>query len=74
MIVLHGIIQFKDNGHTFVDVVVKTGNTGRNIRHRVGVDIEADRGKIITFLSNFYGVQHDEIVWPAHIELETGGR
>ena len=69
MIELHGVIQFKDGGHTFVDVVVMVGGSGRHVKHRLGVDIVVNRGRIITFLGKIYGVPPGDIVWPAHIEL-----
>lgn len=66
---LCGIIQYADEGHRHVEVVVKEGRPDKYKRHRLGVDIKVNRGRIITFLGNFYDVPPGKIVWPAHIEL-----
>ena len=71
MIEVRGVIEYCDSGHTFVDVVVTVGISGRLIKHEVGVDVKPTRGKIITLLAGIYGVPPGEIEWPAHIELET---
>lgn len=72
MVAINGVIEYWDLGHRHVDVVVTSGNTGRQTTHEVGVDEKPNRGKIITFLGTFYGVPPGDILWPAHIELETG--
>lgn len=64
-----GIIKFKNDGHSYVDVVVKAETQHKHKRHRLGVDIKPNRGKIITFLGDIYNVPAGQIVWPAHIEL-----
>lgn len=66
---LRGIIQSKDEGHTNVDLIVNVGRADKYKRHRLGVDIEPDRDKIITFLAGIYEVPPGDIVWPDHIEL-----
>lgn len=72
MIELRGVIEYKDLGHTFVDAVVTIDSTCRQVSHRLGVDIKANRGRIITFLGQFYDVPAGDIIWPDHIELEKG--
>ncbi len=72
MIEVRGVIESRDMGHSYVQVVVTTGGPGRQVSHQVGVDIKPNKGKIITFLGTFYDVPPGDIVWPAHIELETG--
>jgi len=72
MIELRGIIEAADNGHTVVELVVTENRSDKYKRHRMGVDIKLNRGKIITFLAFVYGVPPGEISWPGHIELKTG--
>jgi len=69
LIELKGIVQYYDEGHKYVDVVVTEDQAVKRERHRVGVDIEVNHGKIITFLSELYGVTPGDIVWPGHIKL-----
>lgn len=69
MIELRGIIQYCANGHRLVDLVVTEGRPDKYKRHRMGVDIKLNRGKIITFLGELYNVPPGEIVWPDHIEV-----
>lgn len=69
MIELKGIIVFYAQGHKHVDVVVAEDPYGRHQRHRLGVDIEINRGRILTFLGAIYDVPPGDIIWPAHIEL-----
>lgn len=69
MIELRGIIQASDNGHELVDLVVTEHRPDKYKRHHMGVDVQVNRGKIITFLGDLYGVPPGEIVWPAHIEV-----
>lgn len=69
MIELKGIIVFSDAGHKHVDVVVCVDNAASHERHRFGVDVEPNRGRIITFLAEHYGIKPGEIVWLAHIVL-----
>lgn len=69
MIELKGIIQYSDKGRQLVDVVVAEGDSAAHVRHRVGVDIEVSRGKILNFLASMYDVRPGDIVWPDHIIL-----
>ena len=69
MIELKGVITHLDKDHKYIDVIVVEGKNGPQKRHRVGVDIAPNRGKIITFLASMYSVRPGEIVWPSHIEL-----
>ncbi len=69
MIELRGIIQAGNNGHTEVFVVVTEHVPDKYKRHRLGIDIKVNRGRILTFLGGLYGVPPGAIVWPAHIEL-----
>lgn len=73
MVEIKGIIQYYEQGEKYVDVIVSEGKDVPNSRHRVGVDIKVNRGKIITFLVGIYGISPGEIAWPAHIELKPGG-
>lgn len=70
---LRGIVQFYDNGHRHVQVVVKDKAEVQDVVHEVGIDIEVNRGRIITFLSGLYGIPPGEIVWPAHIQAINAG-
>ena len=69
MIELRGIIRVQDSGHENVDLVVTEGVSAIYVKHRLGVDIKVNRGRIITFLGNLYGVPPGDIVWPSHIVL-----
>ena len=69
MIELRGIIQVKNDGHTEVFVVVTEHSSDKYKRHRLGIDIKVNRGRILTFLGGLYGVPPGAIVWPGHIEL-----
>jgi len=69
LIELKGIVQYYDQGHKYVDVVVNEDQAVKREKHQVGVDIDVSHGKIITFLSEFYGVPPGDIVWPAHIKV-----
>lgn len=69
IIELHGIIQYYDNGHEYVDLVVNEDNAAQANKVRMGVDIDLNRGKILTFLAAMYGVQPGAIVWPDHIKV-----
>jgi len=73
LIELKGVIQYYDQGHKLVDVVVSEAKESPHRRHRVGVDIKVNRGKIITFLAGIYGIDPGGIVWPDHIDLKSGG-
>lgn len=73
MIELRGIIRSQDKGHELVDLVVTENRPDKYKRHRMGVDIELSRGKIITFLAGIYGIDPGGIVWPDHIRIKTGG-
>ena len=72
MIELKGIIRFRNGGHRYVDLVVIVDGSARHEVHRFGVDVKPNRGKIITFLAAMYSVRPGAIVWPSHIELESG--
>lgn len=66
---LRGIIQSLNGGHRYVDLVVIEDRPDKYKRHRMGVDIEVNRGKILAFLGWHYGILPGEIVWPGHIVL-----
>ena len=70
MIELKGIIQYYDQGHKYVDVVVADDPDGGYKRHRVGVDIKVNPGKIRQFLAAMYDVPPGDIVWPPHIKAK----
>lgn len=72
MIELKGVIQYHHEDHKHVHLVVEVDRTYQNERHVMGVDIDINRGKIITFLSGVYGIPPSEIVWPGHIILKEG--
>ena len=69
MIELRGIIRSKEDDHELVELVVTEHRPDKYKRHRFGVDVKPNRGKIITFLAGAYGVPAGDIVWPAHIEV-----
>lgn len=69
-IVLHGVIRHFDQGHEHVDVVVTEGAPYILKTHQVGVDVKVNRGIILTFLAERYGISPGDIVWPDHIILE----
>ena len=69
MIELKGIIQYYDKGHKCVDVVVAAGKDESYKRLRMGVDVKANRGKILVFLAGWYDVKPSAIVWPPHIRV-----
>lgn len=69
---LKGIIQYSDQGHKNVQVVVKGDSHVQHVVHTVGVDITVNRGKILTFLAGLYSIPPGEIVWPDHIILKEG--
>lgn len=68
---LRGIIQTQDEGHRHVHVVVTEDGPFVSQKHEVGIDIDVNRGRIITFLSGLYGVPPGEIDWPEHISAVT---
>ena len=72
MIELKGIIQFRNGGHLYVDLVVIVDGSATHAVHRLGVDVKVNRGIILTFLAAMYSVRPGDIVWPSHIELESG--
>lgn len=67
MVELKGIMVFSDKGHKHVDVVVCVDNADRYDNHRLGVDVKVNRGMVLKFLSEKYGVPAGDIVWPGHI-------
>lgn len=69
MIELRGIIQAEKDGHTEAFVVVTEHRPDKYKRHEMGIDIKLNRGRIITFLADLYGVPPGQIGWPDHIEL-----
>lgn len=70
---LRGIIQYKDLGKRYVDVMVKEGESKIYKRHRVGVDIKLNRDIVLTFLAGVYGIPQGQVVWPEHIRAEDIG-
>lgn len=69
MIELRGIIRAQVNGHTRAELVVTEHRPDKYKRHFMGVDIKLNRGRIITFLGQAYGIEPSAIVWPEHISL-----
>lgn len=69
MIELKGIIEFKNKGHKYLDVVVLEDPFGNFKRHRVGVEVVASSGRIRAFLGQVYNVPPGKIVWPEHIRV-----
>jgi len=65
---LHGIIQYWNNDHKYVDVVVTEEHPDIYVTHRVGVDIPVNRGTIEAALARLAGGKPDQVVWPHHIE------
>ena len=66
---LRGIVRYRDLGHEHVAVVVIEDRPDNYAQHRLGVDIKVNRGTIIKFLADLYGIPRGEIVWPEHIVL-----
>ncbi|MBA7494514.1 hypothetical protein ES702_05090 [subsurface metagenome] len=66
---LRGIIVHRNGGHKYVDLVVTEDRPDKYRKHRMGVDIKLNRGKINTFLSGVYGIKPGDIVWPGHITI-----
>lgn len=73
VIELRGIMKKSDKEHHYVDVLVTVDRPDIYRRHRVGVDIDFNRGRIRRFLSELYGVPPGQIVWPEHIRPEGLG-
>lgn len=71
-IVLRAIEVVSVGGQKHVNVVVAVGNASNYKKHHVGVDINVNRGRIITFLSTMYSIPPGEIHWPSHIVLGQG--
>jgi len=67
---LKGVVQYYDNGHKCVDVVVVEDEPYNYKRHRVGVDVKVNPGKIRRFLAAMYDVPPGDIVWPPHIKAK----
>lgn len=66
---IKGIVQYYDQGHKCVDVVVAEDEPYNYKRHRVAVDEHANRGMILMFLATMYDVKPSAIVWPRHIRV-----
>ena len=73
MIEVKGIVKYERDGHNHVDVLVAEDPNSGYVTHQVGVDIEVSYSMILTFLSAMYDVLPGDIVWPDHIQTETGG-
>jgi len=69
LIELKGIVQYYDQGHKYVDVVVSIDGSAKHERHEMGVDIGINKGKIINFIADTYDVRPGDIAWPDHIIL-----
>ena len=70
MLELRGIIQYYDQGHKHVDVVVRGDHTDIYETHRIGVDIPVNRGTIEAALAKLQGKGPGEVKWPHHIRAE----
>lgn len=66
---LRGIIVHCAGGHKYVDLVVTEDRPDKYRKHRMGVDIKLNRGKIQTFLGGVYSMPPGDIVWPGHITI-----
>lgn len=66
---LHGIIQNRDKGHRHTMLVVLVAGKTPYEQPWLEVDIEVSRDMILNFLSEKYGVQRGDIVWPGHIQV-----
>lgn len=71
MIELHGIIQFWENGHKHVEVVVNGESPDTHVTIPVGIDVKVNRGMILSFLAARFGVRSGDIVWPGYIRAEN---
>lgn len=69
-IAVRGIVQTAENGHNHVAVVVTEGAPYLVKTQQMGVDVKVSKGKILTFLSELYGITPGKIVWPDHIRLK----
>lgn len=71
---LKGIIQYWDNGHKHVQLVVADDSHVQHVVHNVGIDVKVNRGMILKFLSAIYDVTSADIVWPDHIMAKEGDK
>lgn len=69
---LKGIVWYWKDGHELVDLVVAEGDSLTYRKHRVSSDQQVNRGKIVGFLTEMYGVKPGDIIWPSHIEAKVG--
>jgi len=69
---LRGIIQSRDIGKTHVDLLVTVDRPDNYVKHHMGVDVKVNRGTILKFLSDFYGLPPGKIEWPEHISTKPG--
>ena len=72
IIELRGIIEFYNDGHKHVQVVVDDGSHVQHAVHLVGIDIAVNRGIILNFLAQQYSVPPGKIVWPDYITVKQG--
>ena len=66
---LRGIQVVSRHGHKHCSVVVTKDHADMYVNHKVGVDINVNRGKILTFLGNFYGMEPGHVAWPHHVKV-----
>ena len=69
MITLRAVILRKYGDHEIAEVVVTVDSPHNYETHQVGVDIQLNRGKVITFIGGIYGIPPGEVVWPEHVAL-----
>lgn len=68
MIEIKGIIQYRNAGHKYVEVVVDVDSNVPHVVHKVGVDIKVNKGNIQKYLAELYRVSTSKIAWPDQIK------
>ena len=68
MIEIRGIIQYYDDGHKHVKIVVRREHSDIYETHDVGLDIPVNRGRILSELARLETAGPAQLIWPHHIE------
>ncbi len=67
---LRGVIQSLNYKKRRVDLLVTVDRPDNYVKHHMGVDVKVNRGTILKFLSEVYGIPPGQIVWPPHISVK----
>lgn len=70
MIELKGIIQYRDAGHIYTEIVVTRVHPDIYENHRVGTDVKLDRALIEAKLTGLFDKAQGPAKWPHHIKTE----